>query len=407
MMKKTFYFLALLPLYMFGQTQVADKVSPAEASVKEGIHFEHGIFTELLSKAQKENKMIMVDAYASWCGPCKWMAKNIFPNDTVAEFYNKNFISAKIDMEKGEGVDLAKKYQVTCYPTFLFIDKNGQLLHRLSGSMNTKDFVALGANAMDPAKQFASVKKNFDSGTASPAELLRYITMRSNSCMPVTDELVKYFSTQKDEELTSRQNWSVLRDFSNDPNSHEFGYFVSHRADFEKLYTADSVSKKTEDIYSAALMGFTRKKEPDREGYNKMKAQVLQANVPSSEKIILNADMSLYARTKDWNNYSVTAVKYADKYAMDNYNQLNSIAWNFYENVTDKALLAKAEGWAAHSVELHPGYFNCDTYSAVLYKIGKKAEAQSAAEKAIEFAKKEGADFGSTQELLDKIKAMK
>jgi predicted RNA polymerase sigma factor len=70
-------------------------------------------------------------------------------------------------------------------------------------------------------------------------------------------------------------------------------------------------------------------------------------------------------------------------------------------------MLAKAEEWAKHSVELHPGYFNCDTYAAVLYKLGKKAEAQAAAEKAIELAKKEGADYGSTQELLEKINAMK
>src|SRR6185503_10815231 len=98
----------------------------------------------LLARAKKEKKMIMVDAFTTWCGPCKWMAKNIFPNDTVAEFYNKNFINAKIDMEKGEGPDLAKKYEVGCYPTFLFIDGNGQLIHRQSGGGEVKSFIQLG-----------------------------------------------------------------------------------------------------------------------------------------------------------------------------------------------------------------------------------------------------------------------
>ena len=396
-MKKIFYFFLISPLCVFAQAPETET----------GIHFEHGTFAEILLKAQKENKMILVDAFTSWCGPCKWMAKNIFPNDTVARFYNQNFISAKIDMEQNEGIDLAKKYEVTCYPTFLFIDKNGQLLHRMSGSMKAKEFIEAGTDAMNSAKQFASYKKKFDAGSSSPADMLQYITMRSGSCMPVETELVKYFNTQKDEDLISRQNWSVLWDFAGDPNSREFKYFVSHRTDFEKLYTADSVSKKTEDVYSSTLVGFTRKKEPDVEGYKKMKEQILKLNLPSSEKIILNGDINLYAKTKDWSNYAKTAVKYIDKYAKENYSLLNSVAWNFYENISDKTLLAKAEGWAKHSVELQPGYFNCDTYAAVLYKLGKKQEAQAAAEKAIELAQKDGADSGSTQELLDKIKAMK
>src|SRR3989304_4987727 len=98
-MKKIFTVLLILPVYAFSQTQESEK----------GIHFEQATFSEILAKAKKENKMVMVDAYTTWCGPCKWMAKNIFPNDTVADFYNKHFINAKFDMEKGEGKILAGK----------------------------------------------------------------------------------------------------------------------------------------------------------------------------------------------------------------------------------------------------------------------------------------------------------
>lgn len=76
------------------------------------IHFEHTAWKEILAKAKKENKLIMVDAFTTWCGPCKWMAKNTFTNDTVADFYNSKFVNAKIDMEKGEGLDIAKQYEV-------------------------------------------------------------------------------------------------------------------------------------------------------------------------------------------------------------------------------------------------------------------------------------------------------
>ena len=57
--------------------------------------------------------------------PCKQMAKSVFTNDAVADYYNTNLVNAKIDMEKGEGLEIAKLYEVKCYPNLLFIDGNG------------------------------------------------------------------------------------------------------------------------------------------------------------------------------------------------------------------------------------------------------------------------------------------
>ena len=47
--------------------------------------------------------MIFLDAYASWCGPCKMLQKNVFTKKAVGDFYNSKFINVKMDMEKGEG----------------------------------------------------------------------------------------------------------------------------------------------------------------------------------------------------------------------------------------------------------------------------------------------------------------
>ncbi|MEY3443377.1 MAG: hypothetical protein RLZZ519_1658 [Bacteroidota bacterium] len=86
------------------------------------IQFEQSAFTEVLAKAKSENKLVFLDAYTSWCGPCKWMAKNAFTDPETAAFFNTNFVNVTVDMEKGEGVDIAKQYGVTAYPTLLFLD---------------------------------------------------------------------------------------------------------------------------------------------------------------------------------------------------------------------------------------------------------------------------------------------
>ena len=77
------------------------------------ITFETGNLASVFEKAKKENKLIFVDAFTTWCGPCKHMAKHVFTNDTVADYYNANFVNLKLDMEKGEGLDFAKKYDIS------------------------------------------------------------------------------------------------------------------------------------------------------------------------------------------------------------------------------------------------------------------------------------------------------
>src|SRR6478736_3671428 len=114
------------------------------------IKFETGSFAEVLAKAQKENKPIMMDAYTTWCGPCKMMDKQVFTNDTVADYFNANFIPYKSDMEKGEGKELAKKFEVRAYPNFLFIAPDGSVIHRAVGARPPKAFVEVGKEALSP-----------------------------------------------------------------------------------------------------------------------------------------------------------------------------------------------------------------------------------------------------------------
>ena len=99
----------------------------------QGINFQNLTYKEALEKAKTENKLVFIDCYTTWCGPCQTMAKNIFPQEKVGDYFNPRFISVKYDMEKGEGVELAKQFGLQAYPTFLIINPDGTLRHRLVG----------------------------------------------------------------------------------------------------------------------------------------------------------------------------------------------------------------------------------------------------------------------------------
>jgi len=133
--------LGILALSIGLMSFVFLKEKPAENT---GIQFKNISFEEALKEAKATNKLIFVDAYAVWCGPCKWMAANVFTEDVVGDFFNENFINLKIDMEKGEGPALASKYQVRAYPTLFFIDGNGKVVKKVLGAQPTEKLMEIG-----------------------------------------------------------------------------------------------------------------------------------------------------------------------------------------------------------------------------------------------------------------------
>ena len=95
-------------------------------SLSAQINFREGGFAEALEAAKSENKLVFMDCYTSWCGPCKLMASKEFVQEKAGEYFNPRFVSVKIDMEKGEGVELRKRYDVNAYPTLLVLIVKGE-----------------------------------------------------------------------------------------------------------------------------------------------------------------------------------------------------------------------------------------------------------------------------------------
>lgn len=113
-----------------------------------GIKFESGSLESVLSKAKQTGKPIFIDMYASWCGPCREMEKKVFTNKEVAKFFNTNFISYRIDGEKGKGPDLVKRFRVMGYPSLIYLAPDGQLIHNEMGALSTQELIRQGRQAL-------------------------------------------------------------------------------------------------------------------------------------------------------------------------------------------------------------------------------------------------------------------
>ncbi|MDE5611087.1 MAG: thioredoxin family protein, partial [Odoribacter sp.] len=96
----------------------------------QGVNFREVSYAEALELAAKERKMVFIDFYTAWCGPCKQMSKEVFPQREVGDFFNRKFVSLKVDAEKGEGKELAVKYKLRAYPTFVVLNAGGEEVYR-------------------------------------------------------------------------------------------------------------------------------------------------------------------------------------------------------------------------------------------------------------------------------------
>jgi len=136
----------------------------SSALLAAGINFNNKSWQDLLAQAKKENKIIFLDAYASWCGPCKYMQNDVFIDESVGEVFNAAFINAKIDMELGEGPSLSTTFGITAYPTLLFISPQGNVVHKFVGALDKDGLIELAKHAQDPKKQYYTLKAKAEKG---------------------------------------------------------------------------------------------------------------------------------------------------------------------------------------------------------------------------------------------------
>ena len=96
-------------------------------------------FDSALAAAKKDGKIVVVDFYTTWCGPCKKLDRETWPDEKVAGWLADNAIFIKIDAEKE--ASLASRFRVSAYPTIVFLDAEGEVLRTVIGFQSPRGFL--------------------------------------------------------------------------------------------------------------------------------------------------------------------------------------------------------------------------------------------------------------------------
>ena len=360
-----------------------------------GIKFsKDSLLSDALARSKKEGKLVFIDCYTTWCGPCKFLAKEIFPQKEVGDFYNSHFINLTFDMEKGEGLKIREKYGVQAFPTLLFLNTEGERVHMGLGSMPAFAFIDLGKAALDDTRNLRGITAKMKAGDKSIQTLLLYL--KANHYTPDANALVtEYFKTASDEEKLSIEAWDLFVNFINDIDHEQFQYFLKHRSAYEQRFDKKKVDSKITNGFA-----YYQQKYKD----NPAKVESLKSIDPALyEKFLVMNDFMLASnelatnkndKTK-WNNYiakAKLAVPLDDSEPMS----INNICWNIYENYrkyNDIEALKLAKEWEekAHNALPNNHPIN-DTYAHILFDLGFVKEAIEHEELAIKVATEEKSD---------------
>jgi thioredoxin 1 len=123
-----------------------------------GIEFYNGSWEEAMALAKKEGKLIFLDVYASWCGPCKMLKKNTFTDPGAGKYFNKNFINIALDSEKGDGIKVARSLKVRAYPSMYILNSDGSLVEHHAGYLQPEGLLKFGRRGQAKFSKLAVLK---------------------------------------------------------------------------------------------------------------------------------------------------------------------------------------------------------------------------------------------------------
>lgn len=275
---------------------------------------------EAIAAAKAEGKLVFMDFYTDWCGPCKMMAREVFPQEKLGKYMNDHFVCIKINAEKGEGTELAKTYKITAYPTFIVIDTDKKVIGRTEGGRSAAEFEEEMERQINPEKSPEVVTKRYNEGDRSAAIVKAYASLIQTKAMKDRQNYAKYieeaakvaqdyFSGLNDKQRYAAENLFVYENYTQNLEDASAKFLVNNLNKFP-AETKEAATKAAEKLFNDVMMGYFT-------GYKKVNKDVYEQGKKDIKRLKLDKDNALSAMQRfidvyakgDMNQY----IEYVDK----------------------------------------------------------------------------------------------
>lgn len=283
-------------------------------------NFREITYNDAIAAAKAEGKLVFMDFYTDWCGPCKMMARDVFPQEQLGKYMNEHFVNIKINAEKGEGVELAKTYKITAYPTFVVIDTDKKVLTRMEGAREAQAFEEELERGINPEKSPEVITKKYNEGDRSASVVKAYAALLQAEAMKdrrnyaqhidkVVGVVQDYFNGLSDKDRYAAENLFVYENYTQNLEDASAKFLVNNLNKFP-AETKEAATKAAEKLFNDVMMGYFT-------GYKKVNKDVYEQGKKDIKRLKLDKDNALSAMQRfidvyaagDMNKY----IEYVDK----------------------------------------------------------------------------------------------
>ena len=283
-------------------------------------YFREITYNDAIAAAKDEGKLVFMDFYTDWCGPCKMMAREVFPQEKLGKYMNEHFVNIKINAEKGEGVELAKTYKITAYPTFVVIDTDKKVLTRMEGAREAQAFEEELERGINPEKSPEVITKKYNEGDRSASVVKAYAALLQAEAMKdrrnyaqhidkVVGVVQDYFNGLSDKDRYAAENLFVYENYTQNLDDPSAKFLVNNLGKFPHE-TKKGAMTAAENLFNNVMMSyFTGYKKVDPAAYEQGKKDLKRLKLDKDGKLNeLLSFIDVYA-AGDMNKY----IEYVDK----------------------------------------------------------------------------------------------
>lgn len=380
--------------------------SPILKAQQSGIAFTSATWHQALALAKKEDRPIFLFGSTPWCHFCKNMQSKVFPDKTVADYYNSTFINIELNFEKTPGDSLAREYGIASYPSYLFFDKKGNLLHISSGEKGAGEFIQTGKNAFIEDSAYAFLKTRFENGDRAPGLLYSYSnalmsTVTLNQLQSEVEKL--YLQSQDSSALQSKHNLSYILEHAASMQSPATEYFFRLYNKLTATFGAPVVKRSSMFLISseandAGVENNIKKLNALKNTLSSYtRSQATQLNALADVKFA----MGIFIKDKSkWDQYAGATSGYARSY-------INNDTYTIYEAATylftfgnDPKILPAITKLMEQVVTVNKTYDHYLLLAKIYYKMGQQDKAAAQADKAIASGIDKGVNTDDAEALL-------
>ena len=296
-------------------------MTAAIAMMAQGMVFEPEGTTleQAAAKAKAQNKLVFMDCYTQWCGPCKKMSKDVFPQDMVGAYMNPKFVNIKVDMESEYGTPLAKKLQVTAYPTFIIFNGDAKEVGRFLGGSDAVKFIQnVDEKSIDNSS--SDLEQRWKSGDRDPQFLREYLkTLTASYKVDDANDVAEAILEGKAETFaTDPELRNIFMKHINNPFAESFKQTLKTDVILKGSLGNEAVDMKIQNVLTNYQKKIIIEKDGtttlDQEKYNAYAKLVDDAQLRNANHFKLTPLITVAEKQKNYDEY----LKLIKQYLADN-----------------------------------------------------------------------------------------